>query len=232
MDGEVMERPHDYTHGEPSGEMDFSMLPVYNSFETSESEPWFRRHSVVGIFIICALVGYTAFSINWNFIDDMRNRKFDEMAVTVVDFGDFVPISKRRAGANFVEIDEVFGNQYIKKDAKLLDPDRDIVDPRIGTAQNHLMANATAPIDLNPSVTPEYTARARAAGIEGTIILELIISDEGEVLRAKPVGKTLGMGLEQSAIACYERKRYKPSMNSDGKTITVKIYQPVRFELL
>ena len=207
-------------------------LPIYNSFHEMDKEPWFQRHSIVGIFVITALVGYVAFSINWNFIDDIQNRRFDEMAVTVVDFGDFVPMSKRRAGARFVEIDEVFGNQYIKKDAQELDPDRDIVDPRIGTAVNHVVANATAPVDLNPEITPEYTQRARAAGIEGTIILELIISDDGEVLRARPVGKKLGLGLEQAAAQCYLRKRFKPSMNSDGDKITVKIYQPVRFELI
>ncbi|HOO71203.1 MAG TPA: energy transducer TonB [Spirochaetota bacterium] len=226
-----MTEKNDFIHG-VEGSVAISALPLYNSFENLAAEPWFKRHSVVGIFLITALVGYTAFSINWNILDDIKNRKYDQMAVTVVDFGDFVPISKRRAGANYVEIDEVFGNQYIKKDAKELDPDRDIVDPRIGTAVNHVMANATAPIDLSPQIAPEYTARARAAGIEGTIILELIISEDGEVLRAKPVGKILGMGLEQAAVQCYERKRFKPSMNSDGKTITVKIYQPVRFELL
>lgn len=212
--------------------IDIEQLPIYNTFKTTAEETWFKKHSIVGIFLITILTGYTIFSINWNFIDDIKNRKYDQMEVTVVDFGDFVPIKKRRAGANYVEIDEVFGNQYIKKDAKELDPDRDIVDPRIGTAKNHVMANATAPIDLNPEITPEYTNRARSAGIEGTLILELIISDEGEVLRAKHVGKMLGMGLEQSAIKCYERKRYKPSVNSDGEKITVKIYQPVRFELL
>jgi protein TonB len=212
--------------------VDISLLPVYNTFETASREPWFRKHSVVGIFMITALVGYVFFTVDFNFFDDMKNRRYDQMAVTVVDFGDFVPISKRRAGANYVEIDEVFGNQYIKKDALQLDPDRDIVDPRIGTAVNHVMANATAPVDLNPEIAPEYTDRARSAGIEGALILELIISDDGKVLRAKPVGKPLGFGLEQTAVRCYERKRFKPSMNSDGQPITVKIYQPVRFQLL
>ena len=79
---------------------------------------------------------------------------------------------------------------------------------------------------------PSYTESARSHGIEGTVVLELIISDEGEVLRARPVGKKLGYGLERMAVKCYESKKYKPSRNSDGNEITVKIFQPVRFQLL
>lgn len=208
-------------------------FPVYNTFLEEKSLGWWQRHLVFPIFFIMAIFGYIAFTINWDFMEEARNRMYDEMAVTIVDFGDFVPLSKRRVGGgSYVEIDEVFGNQFIKDKKKTYNPDRDIIDPRIGTAVNPVISNATAPIDLNPEITPEYTEGARSHGIEGTIILELIISDAGEVLRARPVGKRLGYGLERMAIRCYEKKRYKPSINSDGERITVKIYQPVRFKLL
>ncbi|MDY6932914.1 MAG: TonB family protein [Spirochaetota bacterium] len=210
----------------------FSRLQVYNTFFEENSISWWQRHIVFPIFFITAFIGYFIFSINWDFFDEVRNRMYDEMVVTIVDFGDFVPLKKRASGGSYVEIDEVFGNQYIKDKKKEFNPDRDIIDPRIGTAVNPVISNATAPIDLNPEIMPSYTAAARSYGIEGTVILELIISDEGEVLRARSVGKKLGYGLERMAIKCYEGKRYKPSIDSDGKKITVKIFQPVRFQLL
>lgn len=103
-------------------------------------------------------------------------------------------------------------------------------DPRIPGAQDALLTGAIEPIDLSPNVTPEYPDSARAAGITGTITLEVIVADTGEVLRVRPVGKGLGYGLEESAVQAFYKKRYSPS-KQDGKPITVKVYVPVRFSL-
>ncbi len=206
-------------------------LIIYNTFLKENRQPWWQKHLTLPILIAVILLGYFLLTVNWDFNREARERMFDEMAVTVVDFGDFVPFAQRRGGGSYVEIDEVFGNQYIKDKTKEYVEGRDIIDPRIGTAVNPVISNATAPIDLEPHIIPGYTERARSAGIEGTVVLELIISDEGEVLRAKVVSKKLGYGLDQSAVETYEKKKFKPSINSDGKRITVKIYQPVRYRL-
>ncbi|EMJ97858.1 energy transducer TonB [Leptospira sp. WS58.C1] len=103
-------------------------------------------------------------------------------------------------------------------------------DSRIAGAQDALLLGATEPIDLTPNLTPKYPDEARSAGITGRVTLEVIIADTGEVLRVKPVGKSLGYGLEDAAVEAFYKKRYSPS-KADGKSITVKVYIPVNFSL-
>lgn len=103
-------------------------------------------------------------------------------------------------------------------------------DPRISGAEDAAISGATAPIDLSPSIRPEYTDQARAEGITGTLTLEIIIADSGEVLQARSVGRKLGFGLEEQAVSTYRRKKFAPSI-LDGKAITVKVLVPIRFSL-
>ncbi|MBW0433861.1 energy transducer TonB [Leptospira yasudae] len=103
-------------------------------------------------------------------------------------------------------------------------------DPRIAGAQDAIISGATAPVDLTPNVTPEYPSEARGAGITGTSTLEVIIGDDGHVLRVRSVGKPLGFGLDEAAVEAFYKKRYSPSM-LEGKPITVKVLIPVRFSL-
>lgn len=104
-----------------------------------------------------------------------------------------------------------------------------VEDTRIASAANPFAQGATAPVDLNPGVKPPYTAEARAAGIEGVVVLELIISEKGNVLRAR-VLRGLGYGLDQSAVRTFRAKKFTPSYK-EGKPITVKIPVQVRFTL-
>ncbi len=103
-------------------------------------------------------------------------------------------------------------------------------DPRIAAASDPIVSGATSPVDLTPNIRPQYTQEARANGVTGTMTLELIISETGEVLRVRSVGKKLGFGLEEAAIETYRKKRFSPSI-LEGKPITVKVLVPVRFTL-
>ncbi|TGL56550.1 energy transducer TonB [Leptospira ognonensis] len=103
-------------------------------------------------------------------------------------------------------------------------------DPRIAGASDPIVSGATSPVDLSPNTRPEYTSEAKSLGITGTMTLEVVISDTGEVLRVRSVGKTLGGGLELEAITTYKRKRFSPSI-LEGKPITVKVLVPIRFTL-
>jgi len=103
-------------------------------------------------------------------------------------------------------------------------------DPRVAGAQDVIIAGATSPIDMSPSMKPEYTSEAKAAGVTGTVTLEVVIADTGEVLRVRVLGKQLGYGLEDSAMRTFRSKRFSPSV-LDGKPITVKVLIPVRFTL-
>jgi len=103
-------------------------------------------------------------------------------------------------------------------------------DPRIAKAQDVIVSGATSPVDLSPGIRPEYTSAAKSAGITGTITLEVVIAETGEVLRVRVMGKTLGYGLEDAAIATFMKKRFQPSI-LNGKALTVKVLVPVRYTL-
>jgi TonB family protein len=205
-----------------------TILPgLTNSFAIYDALPWHVRNRHVWISGILVLALLLSQSIKFSSSDD---EYLDSIAVTV-DFGDIVqPFQKKKSARRIVEVDEVFGNQYVKKKDEVVDT-KDYVDPRIATAVNSVIGGATQPVDLNPEIQPQYPPAARNAGIEGTVTLELIVADDGKVLRARPVGRKLGLGLDQAAARAFKKKRYKPSIGRDGKPMTVKFYQPVRFTL-
>ncbi|HBS06347.1 MAG TPA: energy transducer TonB [Leptospiraceae bacterium] len=105
-----------------------------------------------------------------------------------------------------------------------------VEDQRIVGAQNPFAIGATPPVDLSPGVKPPYTPEARSAGIEGMLVLELVVGEDGRVLRVR-VLKGLGHGLDQSAVQTYYSKRFTPAYK-EGKPITVKINVPIRFQLI
>lgn len=91
--------------------------------------------------------------------------------------------------------------------------------------------HVTMPVDLSPQIRPEYTAKARAEGKEGTLTLEVVVSSEGKVLRVRTLGKKLGFGLDEAAIKAFKSKKFKPAQDADGKAIAVKYYERIEFTL-
>lgn len=119
----------------------------------------------------------------------------------------------------------------IRETEKIVKKEDEIVeDPRIASAQNVFLIGATIPIDLTPDLKPEYPMEARKNGIEGTVTLEVVIADTGEVLKVVPINKPIGYGLEESAVRTFKKKRYQPAL-VDGKPITVRVIIPVHFRL-
>lgn len=123
----------------------------------------------------------------------------------------------------------------IEEDVIPSDGDIEIVDKlkeesKIIDAPDPYLIGATEPIDLSPSIKPKLTNEAKENGVEGTLTLEIIIADTGDVLQVKSIGKKLGYGLEENAIKTYKAKKFSPSF-VDGKTVTVKKLVPVRFKL-
>jgi len=59
-------------------------------------------------------------------------------------------------------------------------------------------------------VEPQYTEMARRARLEGTVIVQAVIDEAGNVLDVK-VLKRLPMGLDQSAVDAVSRWRFKPA---------------------
>lgn len=202
------------------------VLGLTNSFALEASAPFVRKHRVSILFGGLTTLGAAGFVIGLSLKLYVENRELDDLQIAV-DLGDLI-VPPKKQGAPVIEIDEVFGNEYVKKKDVVVDADAE--DPRAASAANPYIGGATMPVDLTPEIAPVYTQAAKDAGVTGTVTLEIVVSDDGRVLRARPVGKRLGHGLEESAAAAFKQKRFQPSMK-DGQAITVKFYQPVRFVL-
>ncbi len=76
-----------------------------------------------------------------------------------------------------------------------------------------------------------YTAEARAAQIEGDVIVRLLIDENGEVKEAK-VSKGLGYGIDEKAVAFSKRRlKFEPAIDTDDKPVAVRISWTFHFTL-
>lgn len=69
------------------------------------------------------------------------------------------------------------------------------------------------PVQILSKPTPSYTADARAARVEGEVLLEVEFSASGK-LHVLRIVRGLGHGLDESAIRAAEQIRYKPATRS------------------
>jgi TonB family protein len=76
---------------------------------------------------------------------------------------------------------------------------------------------------------PEYTNAARNAKIKGSVVLWLVVNEQGLPEHIK-VQKSLGYGLDESAINAVKHWKFKPA-TKDGKPVAVMINIEVNFDL-
>lgn len=95
------------------------------------------------------------------------------------------------------------------------------------------LARADRKWDKPPMATyqpnPEYSEKARKARLQGVVIVSLTVSEEGMPTNVK-LEKSLGMGLDENAIACVSQYRFKPAVK-DGVTVPAHIFVEVNFRL-
>ena len=89
---------------------------------------------------------------------------------------------------------------------------------------------AVAP-KLLKNLSPSYPDRAAAAGTEGWVEVEFLVSakgtvDEAHVLEASPAGV-----FDQSALAAVRKAKFEPGKASDGSALPVTTRMKVRFTL-
>ncbi len=78
-------------------------------------------------------------------------------------------------------------------------------------------------------VQPQYSEIARKARIQGVVILQTIISKEGQIEDVK-VLKGLPMGLSEAAVDAVRQWKYKPA-TLNGKPVAVYFNLTVNFQL-
>jgi TonB family protein len=79
------------------------------------------------------------------------------------------------------------------------------------------------------STPAPYTESARAEGIEGSVVLMVLVRRDGSV-GAASVSKGLEASLDDSALRTVREWKFAPSMRS-GKTVEVVLQVEVRFQL-
>jgi len=108
----------------------------------------------------------------------------------------------------------------------------------MGTPENKVQEVNYAPLFLvvelprfRERIEPDYPERAKRAGIEGTVILEVSIDEEGRVIDAA-VKQGLGYGCDQAALEAVRKARFHPARAEDGNPVAVKVPIPFRFRII
>ncbi len=74
-----------------------------------------------------------------------------------------------------------------------------------------------------------YPEIARHDGIEGRVILQFIVDEQGRVNEPKVI-RGIGSGCDKEALRVLQTVRYRPGMQR-GKPVKVKMSLPVMFKL-
>ena len=86
----------------------------------------------------------------------------------------------------------------------------------------------SAPV-LAKEVKPQYTAKAKRAGIEGTVLLDCIVETDGSVGDVT-VTKSLDEELDQQAVMAARQWTFQPG-KKNGKAVRVEISLEMTFSL-
>jgi protein TonB len=108
--------------------------------------------------------------------------------------------------------------------------------PEKATAPAAVVAPVAAPlydVDSPPTVIGEvkipYPEEARARGVEGTVVLRVLVDETGTVRSVKHVSGPCG-GLDEAAAKAVARFRFRPAMRR-GQPVATEIRYTYTFEL-
>ena len=79
-------------------------------------------------------------------------------------------------------------------------------------------------------VNPTYPALAQEAGIEGKVILNVYVDENGRVQNALVIKGVPNTGLDEAALDAIKQWEYKPALQR-GKPVGVWVSQIIKFEL-
>ena len=109
----------------------------------------------------------------------------------------------------------------------------DVGDPFAGVASGG-GGNGSDPSIRTPALLykrePDYSEEARRAKWQGSVVLQVDISESGEATNVQVV-RTLGLGLDEKAIEAVQQWRFRPA-TKDGKPVAVQVQVGVEFRLM
>jgi TonB family protein len=77
---------------------------------------------------------------------------------------------------------------------------------------------------------PEYSEEARAARLQGTVVVQVVIGTDGLAHDAR-ILRGLGLGLDEDAIEAISQWQFKPG-TKDGQPVKVAATIEVNYRLL
>ncbi len=97
---------------------------------------------------------------------------------------------------------------YVCSDDKTL---ARVLDPEAGKEQTYTMKQVDTPARILTRPAPSYTREARRAGIQGYVILRVVLSSGGKIGRIK-VLRGLPLGLTESGIRAACKIKFQPAV--------------------
>jgi protein TonB len=82
---------------------------------------------------------------------------------------------------------------------------------------------------LERGTPPAYPPGARAAGVQGDVVLEIVVDPSGAVESARVI-RGIGHGLDEAALRAASDFRFEPA-SKNGQPVRVRMLWPVRFRL-
>ena len=98
-----------------------------------------------------------------------------------------------------------------------------------GSARSPFAGIVQAPLVLS-TILPSYPEIARRRGIEGQVMLEIVVDEFGRVEPAIAIMESLPL-LDQAAIDAIRQWRFAPARDRDGNPVRAKVRIPLRFTL-
>jgi TonB family protein len=78
---------------------------------------------------------------------------------------------------------------------------------------------------------PKYTAKARAAKLEGTVQLKVVVGADGNAANIEIV-KGIGQGLDEEAVKAVQTWRFRPAVGPNGEPVATVAPIEITFRLL
>jgi periplasmic protein TonB len=92
------------------------------------------------------------------------------------------------------------------------------------------IGGGVSPPSILYKVEPEYSEEARKAKFQGTVLLFVVVDENGKPRDIK-ILRPLGLGLDQKAVEAVEKWKFSPG-KKDGKPVPVQAQIEVNFRLL
>jgi len=194
--------------------------------------------------VVTLLIMLAAFKINFqeqdkniNLVEEQETVKMEEVIQTKQI--ETPPPPPRPPVPVEVPNDEVIEDEVLNLDADLsLDEALDVPPPPPDNAEEEEEEEVFQVVENQPELKGgiaslqkkiNYPERARKAGIEGRVIVQFVVNEQGKVTDAK-VLRGIGGGCDEEALRVVKTAQFTPGLQR-GRPVKVRMSLPINFEL-